>query len=398
MTGTVTLRNTSEVPRLLKLDNTTPAGPLHVASRIAVDDHFHGFTVVAGGTNSDLDIIAIHGLDGHAFNSWTANGVMWLRDLLPEQVPDARVLLYGYNANLVKDASRSRIKEHARLFIRSLKGLEGIQKRRIIFVCHSLGGLVLKQALIFIRNESEYLVLRDVALGAIFLGTPHRGSPHADMARILVNITRISFHANAKQLLSEITKDSDGLMDLAHSFKELRSELKFASFCEQLPMKLSGPFSTIDLGLVVDQWSATLADESPIPVNRDHVTIAKYANASDDVYQLVVSEVNDMAEGVVTSASSKTQKKSTPTQSKVTTNDMAIVPSASSKTQDKSTPTQPKVTTEERDTSSDQSNMYPGSHKSSSRMPTPSSIHVVSETPREVDSADLRTSNTPSLR
>ncbi|KAI9452030.1 Alpha/Beta hydrolase protein, partial [Russula earlei] len=185
-------------------------------------------------------IIAIHGLDGHAFNSWTANGVMWLRDLLPEQVPDARVLLYGYNANLVKDASRSRIKEHARLFIKSMQGLEEIQKRRIIFVCHSLGGLVLKQALIFIRNETEYSVLRDVALGVIFLGTPHRGSPHANLARILVNIARISFRVNAKQLLSTLEKDSSDLMDLAHSFKELHSKLRLASFCEQLPMKLPG--------------------------------------------------------------------------------------------------------------------------------------------------------------
>ncbi|KAI9450634.1 Alpha/Beta hydrolase protein [Russula earlei] len=285
MTGTITLRNMSEVQKLLEVDEFSlsegNAFPVESTRRVAIDTHFHGLTVIAGGDDSKLDIIAIHGLNGHAFNSWTVDdGVMWLRDLLPAQVPDARVLLYGYNANVIEDASRSRIQEHARLFIKFLQGLAEIQKRRVIFICHSLGGLVLKQALVFIRNERVYSTLRDVALGVIFLGTPHGGSAHADIAQVLVNITRISFRANTNQLLSGIQKDSPSLMDLAHSFKEFHSELKIASFCEQLSMKLPGPFST-DLGLVVDQRSATIADEPPIP--------------------LVVREVKRMAMGIVTS-------------------------------------------------------------------------------------------------
>src|SRR5882757_288470 len=43
-------------------------------------------------------IVAIHGLDGHREDSWTVNGVLWLRDLLPEKVPRARILTYGYDA------------------------------------------------------------------------------------------------------------------------------------------------------------------------------------------------------------------------------------------------------------------------------------------------------------
>ncbi|KAI9462629.1 hypothetical protein F5148DRAFT_218521 [Russula earlei] len=222
MTGTVTLRNPSEVQRLLKCDNTTPAGLYLLLSRIA-GNHFRGSTVVAGGTNNKLDIIAIHGLNGHAFNSWTVDDVIWLRDLLPEQVPDARVLLSGYNVNLVEDTTMSRIKEHARLFIKSLQGLEEIMRGLIIsqlllfvqlsppaetlryFVCHSLGGLVLKQ------------VCRRI-----------------EVARILVNIARISFRVNAKQqqLLSTLENDSVDRMDLAHSFRELRSKLKLGSFCQ----------------------------------------------------------------------------------------------------------------------------------------------------------------------
>jgi hypothetical protein len=45
-------------------------------------------------------IVAIHGLDGYREESWTAkNNVLWLRDLLPSEIPAARILTYGYDAN-----------------------------------------------------------------------------------------------------------------------------------------------------------------------------------------------------------------------------------------------------------------------------------------------------------
>lgn len=48
---------------------------------------------------------------------------MWLRDLLPRGVPNARIMVYGYNSNQVSDASTSRIQEHARAFAQSLLDL-----------------------------------------------------------------------------------------------------------------------------------------------------------------------------------------------------------------------------------------------------------------------------------
>jgi len=48
-------------------------------------------------------IVAIHGLDGHREESWTTgtadNAVLWLRDLLPTEIPTARILTFGYDAN-----------------------------------------------------------------------------------------------------------------------------------------------------------------------------------------------------------------------------------------------------------------------------------------------------------
>ena len=44
-------------------------------------------------------IVAVHGLDGKREKSWTAmNGVNWLRDLLPFDIPQARIFTWGYEA------------------------------------------------------------------------------------------------------------------------------------------------------------------------------------------------------------------------------------------------------------------------------------------------------------
>lgn len=60
--------------------------------------------------------MAIHGLDGHRVDSWTAeNGVFWLRDLLPQIMPTARIMTYGYNAYTHdrQQLSKQSVHEHA---------------------------------------------------------------------------------------------------------------------------------------------------------------------------------------------------------------------------------------------------------------------------------------------
>jgi len=44
-------------------------------------------------------IVAVHGLNGHPKKTWTANNVNWLRDFLPPDIPNARILSWGYDAN-----------------------------------------------------------------------------------------------------------------------------------------------------------------------------------------------------------------------------------------------------------------------------------------------------------
>ncbi|KAF8240995.1 hypothetical protein L208DRAFT_1087908, partial [Tricholoma matsutake] len=58
-----------------------------------------GINVLVSGVDPIVDIVAIHGLDGHPMKSWTAaNDMLWLHDLLPEKIPHACILTYGYDA------------------------------------------------------------------------------------------------------------------------------------------------------------------------------------------------------------------------------------------------------------------------------------------------------------
>jgi len=46
-------------------------------------------------------------------HEWCYGDVLWLKDLLPSDVPRSRIVTFGYNANVVKEASRARLVDHA---------------------------------------------------------------------------------------------------------------------------------------------------------------------------------------------------------------------------------------------------------------------------------------------
>ena len=73
---------------------------------IIFDQSFHGLTQLYDPTvdpaEITADIVAITGLDGHAYGSWSGGSPkrMWLRDFLSEDLPKCRVMIYGYNSKL----------------------------------------------------------------------------------------------------------------------------------------------------------------------------------------------------------------------------------------------------------------------------------------------------------
>ncbi len=47
--------------------------------------------------------MAIHGINGHCIDSWKGDktGTYWLRDLLPDKLPHARIMTFQYDGKVV---------------------------------------------------------------------------------------------------------------------------------------------------------------------------------------------------------------------------------------------------------------------------------------------------------
>ncbi|KAI9858055.1 MAG: hypothetical protein M1813_007867 [Trichoglossum hirsutum] len=162
-----------------------------------------------------VDVVVVHGLNGHAQKSFThpKTGVYWPRDLLPEQVPAARVLTYGYNAGMRNISDGQNVLDIATQLVVSLKDYrreKAEMHRDIVFVCHSLGGIIVKKAILLHQSTDAGKAIRNSVAGIMFMGTPHCGSDLANIGSIIAGIAS-AFVDAPKLLLKALAKNSSAL-------------------------------------------------------------------------------------------------------------------------------------------------------------------------------------------
>lgn len=195
----------------------------------------------AGTSDTDLDVIAIHGLGGHSHGSWTAGGRNWLQEFLPFDVPGIRVWTFAYNAVLAFSGSRSSFREISQNLLddisRIRKGYQDLSDRKIVFICHSLGGLILKQALLLANKlRSQLSMTTDNVLGVLFLGTPNKGDQVAYWRHLFSNIVELEKLPDLDVTSSETMLSISA--DLGRTCTEFNDQiarrLQIFSLCEQL--------------------------------------------------------------------------------------------------------------------------------------------------------------------
>ncbi|KAF5018809.1 hypothetical protein F66182_9202 [Fusarium sp. NRRL 66182] len=158
-------------------------------------------TAVYTHPEAKVDIVLVHGLNGSPDKTWTAkNGTFWPLDLLPNALKGthANIMVYGYNADVYskktdRTASDNFIHQHAQSLVTNLtfyRKSEATFKNPIIWVCHSLGGILVKRALLYSADVGEphledFRSIYVSTFGLVFLGTPHTGSDAATWGLIL---------------------------------------------------------------------------------------------------------------------------------------------------------------------------------------------------------------------
>ena len=229
--------------------------------------------------------------------------VFWPQDLLIPSFPKARILTRGYDADLavfLGSTSQATLRQHAENLLGDVAAVraKGSQKKRpIIFVTHSLGGLVVKDAL----GQADRTVLshqQDIlpsVKGIMFVGTPHRGANAAKIGEILCKVYNVVEGNANTQLLQSLNSGSVDIARISDAFAPLlyHRTFKIHSFREE---------KETDGHMIVDDYSSTIgdADETKGLLLADHVETAKFYSVRDANYGRVHAVLDRWIDGLNT--------------------------------------------------------------------------------------------------
>ncbi|KAH6641057.1 hypothetical protein F5144DRAFT_599720 [Chaetomium tenue] len=325
----------------------------------AVKVRQEGFTELSeGGPAPIADLVFVHGLQGHPEETWMYGKkekeakptkpksrlskvftrkrhaedrfdepacsvagtppVFWPLELLAKDFSNARVLTYGYDSRISNffkgPANQSGIVAHGIALMRALEvERRSCRRRPIIFLVHSLGGLILKQALGRSKNAlSNQHGLRDVfesTYATIFFGTPHRGSSYANMGVLARDIAVIAGFDARDTILRSLEPDAEILTILSDEFARMLLEGSFKVHSFQEGMGFTG--AHILSRKIVDNDSSRLGDarETTDFINANHMMMCRFRDLDDPGYRKVKGVVSQYLGEIQTAQAREDEQK-----------------------------------------------------------------------------------------
>ncbi|KAI0180591.1 hypothetical protein GGR52DRAFT_250894 [Hypoxylon sp. FL1284] len=281
------------------------------------------------GKEDAVDLIVVPGLGSHPYGSFKSPmdaSENWLRNYFPKRRPNSRILVYGYNSSLVDRQGKESITQFSEGLLNAIlstrednlvccvpippsecntKKLE-TAKRPVVLLGHSLGGLLIKQALVYAKRRPtpEHQTLLKACYGFLFFGVPNRGLRHEELIAI-------SGYTPVGQLVDDLVVDADSepkpfLKELGENFVALfeNEQLNIVTFYESYKTPTAvfknGKWSKGgETRLLVTEDSATLIDGrskigQKISLAADHSNLVKYHTEHDPIYQTVQPRLDRM--------------------------------------------------------------------------------------------------------
>ncbi|KAI1129926.1 hypothetical protein F5Y10DRAFT_237019 [Nemania abortiva] len=293
-----------------------------VKDGFVIDEHFLGMTPLNDVRLDDheYDCVAMSGIGSHPLGSWLPhNGdkqFMWIRDVLPKVFPSVRALIYGYDTELCNSNSFQRTWDLANTFIDHLRVVfkSSTARRSIILIAHSLGGIVVKQALVMLaysEDPTETSLLKAIS-GVVFFGVPNRGM-------VISHLVALASGRPNNFLIEQIKENAPFVTRLENEFAflsqqgELFSQKNFFWGYETqesaIPMRNpnDGEWTTnhpdVRRTKFVERDSATRGlwkdpqkRHFTFQIDKDHSSMVKYANAHDSNLTVVIEKLSELFE------------------------------------------------------------------------------------------------------
>lgn len=255
---------------------------------------------------ADTDVVFVHGLDGHSRRTWTGTKAFWPKDFLPceTEFSNCRVLTFGYDADIIQDSNEVRLEDLAdALLVDLCKYRTAFGNRRIIFVAHSFGGIVVKATLVkSLQSEpnSPDASISTSTWGIIFLGTPHKFS--STLARSATFKTMTSVFTNlgpqgqglgvSRTSSREAPTVSETSLDDTTAFTKLVDDqgIMLYSFYEERPtLRGRGPLKVTDSFMKLHH-----PQEQVRLLAGNHDTMCKFENREDQGYLRIKRAMRDI--------------------------------------------------------------------------------------------------------
>ncbi|KAH9899102.1 hypothetical protein F4778DRAFT_185995 [Xylariomycetidae sp. FL2044] len=287
-----------------------------------------GLTVLVDPSTPSLDVVFIHGFTGHPERTWThkrapngdepptkmrrlkhfsPNGrsLYWPRDILPEALPHARIMTFGYDTNirhvLGSSPTDNNVYSIAWDLLVALEGERGTESSRpLLFIAHSLGGIVVKEMLRRSYgcklNRSHLHTVCNATRGIIFFGTPHGGSdPRGLLQRASENVIRAMGFTVNQQIVNTLLPNSERLQELRDEFAPMAHELGWLvhSFQESKGLKFLGGKKVVDDGSSCLAYPAIEITEH---ILSDHMDICRFSGTDDVEYRKVVRAISRISD------------------------------------------------------------------------------------------------------